>query len=69
MTVHFSKRLWNHDLGTVGRPNSTAEEIADSNTWAFTMNETAHDNKHAGVSNDQTRSMSMRTDFVVVTTT
>lgn len=50
---------------TTGCHTNAAVGAADSNAWASTLDDMAHNDKPAGNSDKQTRNTSVRTDFLV----
>lgn len=59
--------ILNRDATTASRHSSPAAGAADTNAWASTLHKMAHDDVHAGTSEDQTCKTSMRKDCSVDT--
>lgn len=54
------RTITNRGATTTGRHTNAAASAEDQNAWALTLNEMANDEKHSGVSKNQTHNMSKR---------
>lgn len=57
----------NRKATTIKRHTDVAASAADQNAWAYTLDEVAHDDRHAGVSAGYIDKTSMRTGTPVIT--